>query len=96
MPDDTEVVDALLREYMKRNGMPDALASFDGENPRTDASISSTGGIVRALATVCGSGQLGHNITRPVRLLGVVRSAEVGQRLGQQPRPRRQKLLSRR
>lgn len=48
MPD-TEVVDALAREYMKRSGMAGALAAFDKENPRTEASISSTKGIVRAL-----------------------------------------------
>ena len=48
--DSTEVVDALLREYMKRNDMSDALVSFDAENPRTEVSISNTSGIVRALA----------------------------------------------
>ena len=45
--------------------------------------IGVDGGLVRALATACSSGQLAHDIARPVRLLGVARSAAVAQRLAQ-------------
>lgn len=67
------------------NGDSDGDDDSDGDGGvLLEVGVGVDGGIVRALATVCGSGQLGHNIARPVRLLGVVRSAEVGQRLGQQ------------
>eukprot|EP00937_MAST-01D_sp_MAST-1D-sp2_P004655 g4655.t1 len=44
-----QVIDALLREYMKRENMGEALQCFDAENPRDDASISQMSALVRAL-----------------------------------------------
>ena len=48
-----------------------------------ELNIGVDGGLVRALATACSSGQLAHDIARPVQLLGVARSAAVAQRLAQ-------------
>ena len=64
----------------------DEAAANDGGDGGVllEIGVGVDGGLVRALAAVCTSGQLVHDVARPVRLLGAARSAEVGRRLGQQ------------
>ena len=50
VPSTQLVIDALLREYMKRKGMKAALAAFDAENPRDETSISQLSVLVNGLS----------------------------------------------